>query len=133
VVSVYYSDERVTIYHGDFLDVVDQLGPVDAVVTSPPYNVGIDYGPTWDDQQPPTAYVALVERWCKAIATVLDGQGRAFVNVAPVVSLQTSGVSPGPAPDGEGGWWAEGTTEAQGGFRSADQAIGWLAGDRGGW
>ncbi len=96
VSAYYYSDERVTIYHGDFLDVVDQLGPVDAVVTSPPYNVGIDYGPTWDDQQPAAAYVALVERWCEAIAVVLAGQGRVFVNVAPVVSLKASGVSPGP-------------------------------------
>jgi len=34
----YYSDDLVTIYHGDALDVLPGIGSVDAVVTSPPYN-----------------------------------------------------------------------------------------------
>jgi len=37
----YYSDEFVTLYHGDCLDVLPTLGPVaDMVFTSPPYNLG---------------------------------------------------------------------------------------------
>ena len=34
----YYSDEFVTLYHGDCLDVLPSLSGVDCVVTSPPYN-----------------------------------------------------------------------------------------------
>lgn len=37
----YYSDDSVTIYHGDALDVLDELSSdVDAVVTDPPYASG---------------------------------------------------------------------------------------------
>jgi site-specific DNA-methyltransferase (adenine-specific) len=38
----YYSDESVTLYHGDALDVMPQLTPgtVDLVLTDPPYVIG---------------------------------------------------------------------------------------------
>lgn len=35
----YYDDAGVTIYHGDCLDVLPTLGPVDHVITDPPYEV----------------------------------------------------------------------------------------------
>ncbi len=34
----YYEDESVTIYHADCRDVLPTLGPVDLVLTDPPYN-----------------------------------------------------------------------------------------------
>ena len=40
----YYQDKFYTIYHGDCLEIMPELEPVDLVLTSPPYNVGIDYG-----------------------------------------------------------------------------------------
>lgn len=36
----YYEDERVTIYHGDSLDILPELDGVGAVVTDPPYSSG---------------------------------------------------------------------------------------------
>jgi site-specific DNA-methyltransferase (adenine-specific) len=36
-VTPYYSDDLVTIYHGDALEVIPQLSTVDAVITDPPY------------------------------------------------------------------------------------------------
>lgn len=36
----YYQDERVTLYHGDALEVLPIISGVDLVVTSPPYNLG---------------------------------------------------------------------------------------------
>lgn len=35
----YYEDAAVTIYHGDCRDVLPQLGPVDHVISDPPYEV----------------------------------------------------------------------------------------------
>lgn len=35
----YYQDDAVTIYHGDCRDILPQLGPVDHVITDPPYEV----------------------------------------------------------------------------------------------
>lgn len=37
----YYEDDAVTIYHGRCEDVLPTLAPVDLVVTSPPYNMGL--------------------------------------------------------------------------------------------
>jgi site-specific DNA-methyltransferase (adenine-specific) len=42
VTAPYYSDDKVTLYQGDCLDVMADLGhePVDAVITDPPYASG---------------------------------------------------------------------------------------------
>ena len=34
----YYQDSQTTIYHGDALEVLEQLEPVDLVITDPPYS-----------------------------------------------------------------------------------------------
>ncbi|ANA85279.1 DNA methylase [Gordonia phage BritBrat] len=40
----YYTDDLVTLYHGDCLDVLPSLSGVDLIVTSPPYNLGVNAG-----------------------------------------------------------------------------------------
>ena len=37
----YYQDNWVTIYHGDCRELLSKIGPVDLVLTDPPYGVGI--------------------------------------------------------------------------------------------
>lgn len=48
----YYSDELVTLYHGDSREVLSTIaGPVDAVITDPPYGIGVaawDQPITWE-------------------------------------------------------------------------------------
>jgi DNA modification methylase len=41
----YYSDDAVTIYHGDAREIVPMLGPVDVVLTDPPYGIEGSSGP----------------------------------------------------------------------------------------
>ncbi len=38
----YYEDDSVTIYHGDCRDILPTLGPVDLVLTDPPYGIELD-------------------------------------------------------------------------------------------
>ena len=38
----YYEDDAVTIYHGDCRDILPTLGPVDLVLTDPPYGIGLE-------------------------------------------------------------------------------------------
>ena len=44
----YYTDERLTLYHGDALAVLAELpeASVDALITDPPYSTGGSCAPT---------------------------------------------------------------------------------------
>jgi site-specific DNA-methyltransferase (adenine-specific) len=39
----YYDHKGITIYHGDCLEIMPQLEPVDLVLTDPPYGTGFDF------------------------------------------------------------------------------------------
>ena len=89
-----YSDDHVTIYHGDCLDVLDSLGSgprVDCTVFSPPYNVDLGYD-EHDDVMPWADYRALAADLCTAVTRV-QPHGRTWVNVTPIVP--TSPISAG--------------------------------------
>jgi site-specific DNA-methyltransferase (adenine-specific) len=89
VPTPYYEDERVTIFHGDFAELARDgaITEAAAVIGSPPYNVGVDYDDS-DDNLDPVDYLTDVHRWCDATADVLKlANGRAFINVAPVVAM----------------------------------------------
>src|SRR3546814_18111074 len=60
---------RATLYLGDSRDILPTLGEVDAVVTDPPYGIGITKsnrlavsrglgGKSWDDETPSPAFIA---------------------------------------------------------------------------
>lgn len=75
---------RATIkfYLGDCLEVFPALGDdaLDVVVTSPPYNLGIQYR-SYDDGQPREAYLEWTGRWATAVAAALRPSGSLFLNV----------------------------------------------------
>ena len=41
MIEPYYTDDLVTLYHGDCATILPTLDPVDLVITSPPYNMGL--------------------------------------------------------------------------------------------
>jgi site-specific DNA-methyltransferase (adenine-specific) len=67
---------------GDALQVLDSLGPetVDAIVTSPPYNLGIRYR-TYDDTLPRAEYLEWTGEWVGRAARALTAHGSLFLNV----------------------------------------------------
>lgn len=67
---------------GDSLDLLGQLpaGSVDAIVTSPPYNLGIKYR-SYDDTMPRGSYLAWTGEWVQRAAAALDPAGSMFLNV----------------------------------------------------
>jgi site-specific DNA-methyltransferase (adenine-specific) len=69
-------------YLGDSLDVLGRLTPgaVSAIVTSPPYNLGIRYR-TYDDTLPRDRYLAWTGEWIGQAARVLAPDGSLFLNV----------------------------------------------------
>lgn len=69
------------IYQGDCLELMKQIDDesVDLVITSPPYNIGIDYD-SWNDDVDWEKYYSWCKEWMKEIYRVLKIDGRFCLN-----------------------------------------------------
>jgi len=69
-------------YLGDCLEILDQLAPgsIDVIVTSPPYNLGIQYR-SYDDTIPREEYLHWTGEWIRRAASRLTRDGALFLNV----------------------------------------------------
>jgi len=69
-------------YLGDCLDFLRAIEPgaVSAIVTSPPYNLGVRYR-TYDDSLPRDRYLEWTESWIRTATRALDARGSLFLNV----------------------------------------------------
>lgn len=65
-------------------------GQVHLVCTSPPYNVGIEYGNGHDDNLPELAYYTWVEQWLAQCYRVLCEGGRIAIDIPNVGNTQYS-------------------------------------------
>ena len=81
--------DTLTEYHTDFelsgtdcLEGMSHLpaGSVDLVVTSPPYNLGIDYG-SYDDRRPEEEYLEWTRQWASSVKRLLKEDGALYLNI----------------------------------------------------
>ena len=72
----------LTFYQADCLDVFAALpaGSISVIVTSPPYNLGVEYR-SYDDSGPRSEYLQWTEAWTAAAARVLEDDGSLFLNL----------------------------------------------------
>lgn len=68
----YYQDEAVTIWHGDCRDVVPTIGPVDHVMTDPPYSDDTHDGARTGEAASAGVLVNFASTDAKAISDVLS-------------------------------------------------------------
>jgi DNA modification methylase len=80
-VTPFYDDGQVSLFCADFRAVDVAVGSVAAVVTSPPYNVGLDYDATGDALAWPE-YWSLAADAAGVMARALVEGGRVWVNTA---------------------------------------------------
>jgi site-specific DNA-methyltransferase (adenine-specific) len=75
------------LIHGDCLSVMRELPSelVDVVVTSPPYNLGINYG-TYRDTVPRDAYLRWTVDWCREVKRLMKENGSFFLNIGAAPS-----------------------------------------------
>jgi site-specific DNA-methyltransferase (adenine-specific) len=76
------SNATIRFFHADCVDVFRQLPShsVDVIVTSPPYNLGIEYG-KYQDTLSRSEYLEWTNTWVAAAARVLAPDGSLFLNV----------------------------------------------------
>ena len=76
------ANAALRFYHADCLEVFRQLPAhsVDVIVTSPPYNLGIEYG-AYRDTLSHADYLQWTNSWVAAAARVLKSDGSLFLNV----------------------------------------------------
>ena len=69
-------------YLGNCLDLLDRLPPgsIDAIVTSPPYNLGIRYR-SYNDTIPRSEYLEWTAQWVRRASAALSQHGSLFLNV----------------------------------------------------
>jgi len=77
----WYEDDGLVIYQANVIE-IDSLSPnsVDLVVTSPPYNLGKDYG-GYDDDRSYVEYLEFSRRWMLRVLEWLKEDGRMCLNV----------------------------------------------------
>lgn len=73
--------EKNKIYNMDCVEFLESIGEnsIDLIVTSCPYNVGIDYD-AWNDNMPWEKYLEWCESWIKECYRVLKDDGRMCIN-----------------------------------------------------
>lgn len=84
--------ETSKIINGDCVEEMGKLpeSSVDLLVTSPPYNVGIDYD-THDDTQSMEDYWKFTEDWLTQAFRLLKDDGRIAINIPYEVNVQDRG------------------------------------------
>src|SRR5687767_12961731 len=77
----------LTFFLGDSLDVLRRLPPghVSAIVTSPPYNLGVRYR-SYDDSLPRHDYLSWTDGWVAAARAAIAPHGSFFLNVGAIPS-----------------------------------------------
>ena len=90
---------QLTFYLGDCLKVLPNLpaASIGVIVTSPPYNIGVDYR-SYEDDMPRSEYLTWTERWTRAAARAMHPDGSLFLNVGakptdPWVPLEVAQVA----------------------------------------
>jgi len=80
--KVFYDDGQIKLLHNDFLrvDLKDVKEKVNLIVTSPPYNVGIEYGNT-NDSLGYEEYLHFTEKYLERFYELLADDGRVCLNI----------------------------------------------------
>ena len=78
---------------GDCVEIIKNLpeNSINLIVTSPPYNVGINYDVYKDDELTMEEYLVWCSTWLKECYRVLDTDGRLAINIYHEIGLKNQG------------------------------------------
>ncbi len=70
----------IIVYNADFLKLNLESLSIDCIITSPPYNIGVDYG-KYDDNKTYRDYLEFSRKWLSKSFTLLKSEGRICINI----------------------------------------------------
>lgn len=78
------NNSPLILYKGDCLKALDTIASnlIDVVVTSPPYNIGVNYGNTYKDNLKEGLYLEFIVEVVKKLDRVLKEEGSFFLNIS---------------------------------------------------
>ncbi len=79
-IKPYYTDNLITLYWADFLEIDLQECSIDLIITSPPYNVEIKYDKV-NDSLTIEDYWNFTRQWLQKAYSLLKSDGRLCVNI----------------------------------------------------
>jgi len=88
-----YPDDFINkVIQGDCLEVMKDIpdNSIDITVTSPPYNVGMDYGELIDDNKPLQEYVDFLEKVIIELKRITKHSGRVCFNLPAEIKVNLS-------------------------------------------
>jgi site-specific DNA-methyltransferase (adenine-specific) len=88
--KIFYEDEEGILINGDINEVLRNFPneSIDLIITSPPYNVGIDYSHWKDTLSPEEYYDNFVLTFLKNFKKVLKPDGRFAINIPYTISFK---------------------------------------------
>jgi site-specific DNA-methyltransferase (adenine-specific) len=75
----YWSDDSVTLYHGDAREILPHLTRVDAIITDPPYGETSLAWDRWPDGWVSLAATIATQMWCFGSFRMFSEKGREFL------------------------------------------------------
>lgn len=76
---------KQTIYHGNCLNVLDNIQNIDVIVTSPPYNIGVKYS-SYNDSLPKKDYTNWLTIVFQKLNKCLKNDGSFFLNIGSTLN-----------------------------------------------
>jgi len=92
MIKPYYQTKNGKLYCGDCLEVMKEIpnNSINLIVTSPPYNVGIDYD-NWNDALSYKDYFEFVKNFLLYFKNILKDDGRFAINVPYEINMKHIG------------------------------------------
>lgn len=78
----YYEEEAGVIYCGDCREILPSLSEVGLIVTSPPYNIGLNYDGVFNDKIPESEWRQFTEQWLEESFKIAGDGCRIYVAVS---------------------------------------------------
>ncbi len=72
--------KNIKLFNADFLELKMPDSFVDLIITSPPYNIGIDYG-IYNDNKTYKEYLEFSKKWLTKCFSILQDGGRICINI----------------------------------------------------